>query len=172
VIAAVNVVFPWSMCPIVPTLQCGFVRSNFCFAITQLLAPKPLASSSKPNLLLRRPDARSKRPKTALSRPIHLKESSFETARTPSGTANENSQNLDARPRDLSLDTVETPEPRTTTQFPGSHWPHTKFSAKHHPHRKPLPNPPAGHPSPKICDRQRTAVRTVNAALLSLESWR
>jgi hypothetical protein len=33
VIAAVSVVFPWSMCPIVPTLRCGFVRSNFCFAM-------------------------------------------------------------------------------------------------------------------------------------------
>src|SRR5262249_35398095 len=33
VIAAVSVVFPWSMCPIVPTLTCGFVRSNFSFAI-------------------------------------------------------------------------------------------------------------------------------------------
>jgi hypothetical protein len=37
VIAAVNVVFPWSMCPIVPTFMCGFVRSNFCFAMTALL---------------------------------------------------------------------------------------------------------------------------------------
>src|SRR5947209_20436013 len=34
VIAAVSVVFPWSMCPIVPTLRCGFVRSNFCLAIS------------------------------------------------------------------------------------------------------------------------------------------
>jgi len=33
VIAAVNVVLPWSTWPIVPTLQCGFVRSNFAFAI-------------------------------------------------------------------------------------------------------------------------------------------
>ena len=33
VIAAVNVVFPWSTCPIVPTFTCGFVRSNFCLAI-------------------------------------------------------------------------------------------------------------------------------------------
>src|SRR5438874_9081356 len=33
VIAAVSVVFPWSTCPIVPTFTCGFVRSNFCFAI-------------------------------------------------------------------------------------------------------------------------------------------
>src|SRR3954465_7985878 len=33
-IAAVSVVFPWSMCPIVPTLRCGFVRSNFCLAIS------------------------------------------------------------------------------------------------------------------------------------------
>src|SRR6478752_5441525 len=33
VIAAVKVVFPWSMWPIVPTFTCGFVRSNFSFAI-------------------------------------------------------------------------------------------------------------------------------------------
>jgi hypothetical protein len=33
VIAAVSVVFPWSMWPIVPTFRCGFVRSNFCFAM-------------------------------------------------------------------------------------------------------------------------------------------
>jgi len=25
---------PWSMCPIVPMLQCGFVRSNFSLAIS------------------------------------------------------------------------------------------------------------------------------------------
>src|SRR5215471_7457167 len=31
--AAVNVVFPWSTCPIVPTFTCGFFRSNFAFAI-------------------------------------------------------------------------------------------------------------------------------------------
>src|SRR3977135_471048 len=31
--AAVSVVLPWSTCPIVPTLTCGFVRSNFPFAI-------------------------------------------------------------------------------------------------------------------------------------------
>ena len=33
-IAAVNVVLPWSTCPIVPTFTCGLVRSNFplpCF---------------------------------------------------------------------------------------------------------------------------------------------
>src|SRR5881392_1135641 len=33
VMAAVRVVLPWSMCPIVPTFTCGFVRSNFFFAI-------------------------------------------------------------------------------------------------------------------------------------------
>src|SRR5678815_5335371 len=33
VIAAVNVVLPWSMCPIVPTFTCGFVRSYFAFAM-------------------------------------------------------------------------------------------------------------------------------------------
>ena len=36
VIAAVNVVFPWSTCPIVPTFTCGFVRSNFALAIASL----------------------------------------------------------------------------------------------------------------------------------------
>src|SRR3954467_14455750 len=40
VIAAVSVVFPWSMCPIVPTLTCGFERSNFCLAIA-FLPPLP-----------------------------------------------------------------------------------------------------------------------------------
>src|SRR4029079_5883422 len=35
--AAVSVVFPWSTWPIVPTFTCGFVRSNFCFAIGLLL---------------------------------------------------------------------------------------------------------------------------------------
>src|SRR5207247_6241056 len=33
VIAAVRVVFPWSMWPIVPMLTCGLFRSNFCFDI-------------------------------------------------------------------------------------------------------------------------------------------
>ncbi len=37
VIAAVNVVFPWSMCPIVPTFMCGFVRSYFRLAMNVLL---------------------------------------------------------------------------------------------------------------------------------------
>jgi hypothetical protein len=37
VIAAVSVVLPWSMCPIVPTLTWGFVRSNFFFAIVSSL---------------------------------------------------------------------------------------------------------------------------------------
>src|SRR6185437_5641905 len=31
VIAAVSVVLPWSMCPIVPTFTCGLLRTNFCF---------------------------------------------------------------------------------------------------------------------------------------------
>src|SRR5438034_3385294 len=33
VIAAVNVVLPWSTWPIVPTFTCGLFRSNFAFAI-------------------------------------------------------------------------------------------------------------------------------------------
>src|SRR6266487_6809281 len=37
--AAVSVVFPWSMWPIVPMFRCGFVRSNFCFDMGLTLAP-------------------------------------------------------------------------------------------------------------------------------------
>src|SRR6478609_9932986 len=33
VIAAVNVVLPWSTCPIVPMFTCGFDRSNFSLLI-------------------------------------------------------------------------------------------------------------------------------------------
>src|SRR5437870_3558732 len=36
VIAAVSVVFPWSMCPIVPTFMCGLDRSNFSLAIADV----------------------------------------------------------------------------------------------------------------------------------------
>src|SRR5437763_7649985 len=32
VMAAVSVVFPWSMCPMVPMLTCGLVRSNLALA--------------------------------------------------------------------------------------------------------------------------------------------
>ena len=32
--AAVSDVLPWSMWPIVPTLTCGFVRSNFFLAMS------------------------------------------------------------------------------------------------------------------------------------------
>ena len=43
VIAAVSDVLPWSTWPIVPTFTCGFVRSNFAFAISAFLmaAPSP-----------------------------------------------------------------------------------------------------------------------------------
>src|SRR5438876_4595039 len=37
VIAAVSVVLPWSMWPMVPTLTCGLVRSNFFLAMRYLL---------------------------------------------------------------------------------------------------------------------------------------
>src|SRR5438105_15566699 len=47
VIAAVSVVFPWSTCPIVPTLTCGFVRSNFAFAIPRPPLPRS-ASAARP----------------------------------------------------------------------------------------------------------------------------
>ena len=37
--AAVSVVFPWSMCPIVPTFTWGLVRSNFCLAMVGVMLP-------------------------------------------------------------------------------------------------------------------------------------
>ncbi len=37
VIAAVNVVFPWSTWPIVPILQCGFVRSNLIIFLANII---------------------------------------------------------------------------------------------------------------------------------------
>src|SRR5258708_151183 len=36
--AAVRVVLPWSMWPMVPTLTCGLLRSNFSLAISAILA--------------------------------------------------------------------------------------------------------------------------------------
>src|SRR5215471_17022549 len=43
VIAAVSVVLPWSMCPMVPMLTCGLVRWNFAFAtgVSSLRAAPP-----------------------------------------------------------------------------------------------------------------------------------
>src|SRR3954452_17022724 len=37
--AAVRVVLPWSMCPIVPTLTCGLVRVNVSLAIVTPCSP-------------------------------------------------------------------------------------------------------------------------------------
>jgi hypothetical protein len=56
VMAAVSVVLPWSMCPIVPTFKWGFDRSNFCLAIcrtTPDLGRRPLGPARRlPALLL------------------------------------------------------------------------------------------------------------------------
>src|ERR1700693_585847 len=56
VIAAVSVVFPWSMCPIVPTFTCGLLRSNFSFAMSasapqRVLVRTPLTGSLLPQRL-------------------------------------------------------------------------------------------------------------------------
>src|SRR5438094_9076085 len=48
--ADVNVVLPWSTCPIVPTFACGFLRSNFAFA----MALPPLIPRGMPGRELRR----------------------------------------------------------------------------------------------------------------------
>src|SRR5438034_7900256 len=34
--AAVSVVLPWSMCPMVPTFTCGLLRSNFSLAMSTI----------------------------------------------------------------------------------------------------------------------------------------
>src|SRR6266850_8315167 len=48
VIAAVKVVLPWSMCPIVPMFTCGFVRSYLALAIP--LPPFARGDHCRPNL--------------------------------------------------------------------------------------------------------------------------
>src|SRR5690606_28647821 len=45
VIAAVNVVLPWSTCPIVPTYTCGLVRSNFALAMILLGGVHPVRAT-------------------------------------------------------------------------------------------------------------------------------
>src|SRR5262245_31820765 len=46
--AAVSVVLPWSMCPIVPTLTCGLVLVKVSLAIAQRLSASLLLSDSTP----------------------------------------------------------------------------------------------------------------------------
>jgi len=46
VIAAVSVVLPWSMWPIVPTFRWGLLRSNFCFAMVCVLFAQLLRFSA------------------------------------------------------------------------------------------------------------------------------
>ena len=51
-IAAVSVVLPWSMWPMVPTFTCGLVRSNFSFAIAHLRAVLPVRATDLPGPFL------------------------------------------------------------------------------------------------------------------------
>ena len=55
VIAAVSVVLPWSMCPMVPMLTCGLVRWNLAFAtgfssLVAIPAVPPLAAGHPPRV--------------------------------------------------------------------------------------------------------------------------
>src|SRR5215210_9328712 len=52
VIAAVRLVLPWSMWPIVPMLTCGLLRSNFFLDISLLLAPVPRPGRDRSDLRL------------------------------------------------------------------------------------------------------------------------
>src|SRR5437762_14307300 len=49
--AAVSVVFPWSMWPMVPTLTWGLDRSNFSFAIATRSAQNPKSRLTKSHTL-------------------------------------------------------------------------------------------------------------------------
>src|SRR6266850_2412764 len=51
VIAAVRLVLPWSMWPIVPMFTCGLLRSNFFLAIA-VLAPLPVGPCPRLDLRL------------------------------------------------------------------------------------------------------------------------
>src|SRR5688572_30879627 len=57
VIAAVRVVLPWSMWPIVPMFTCGLLRSNFCLLMSLLLlaayAGHDLAADARRDFLVR-----------------------------------------------------------------------------------------------------------------------
>src|SRR6266850_8120221 len=65
--AAVNVVFPWSTWPIVPTFTCGLVRSNFAFAIVVFLWFSLYCS--RLSAFRSRPRAEGTRPPKAGTRP-------------------------------------------------------------------------------------------------------
>ena len=54
VIAAVRVVLPWSMCPMVPMFTCGLVRWNLALAteISSLFSPRRGGPGSLPGALL------------------------------------------------------------------------------------------------------------------------
>src|SRR6185503_18147947 len=57
VMAAVRVVLPWSMWPIVPMFTCGLLRSNFCLLMSLLLlaayAGHDLAADVRRDFLVR-----------------------------------------------------------------------------------------------------------------------
>ncbi len=56
--AAVNVVFPWSTCPIVPMLRCGLSRTYACLIMTDcswFLLLHSLTRARKPQRTMRHP---------------------------------------------------------------------------------------------------------------------
>src|SRR5579859_87396 len=143
------------MCPIVPTLQCGFVRSNFSFAINQLLAP---SSSSKPNLLRRRCRTSRSTPREIVvfqsAVPI---EATLQTARTLIETWPERLRSSDANSRNPSLCTEPIQETRTAFPYSNTLRPDPTTSANCRQLRTPPQTQPAGHSQPKISDQLRTA---------------
>src|SRR6185295_3160959 len=64
--AAVNVVLPWSTCPIVPIFTCGFRRSYFAFAI-----PAPFHPHSRVNSTIH-PDTWQLWPLKFAEAPVHI----------------------------------------------------------------------------------------------------
>jgi hypothetical protein len=160
------------------------LRDFNLFLATQGLRPG-LSSVAPPGLVLRHylyfsrglirlrphlhPGARSTRPGTVLSRSILRRQSSFRIARTLAETLLEKFQSSDANSKSLLLDTVATPEIRTRLLYPGSRLPETATGSKFQLLQKPLQNPTACHPRPRICGRRRTAALPVTSARRCLE---
>src|SRR5438270_1099683 len=67
VMAAVSVVFPWSMCPMVPTFTCGFVLSNFFFAMSSMAPSAILYDQTAKGIDMQQPS-----PDRLIANVVHL----------------------------------------------------------------------------------------------------
>src|SRR6185312_13007415 len=119
------------MCPIVPTFTCGFVRSNFSFAIFLVLSLPKLEL----NLRRLRTRPRSTNPAALHSRSTSAPLSLLRTASHPPETIRGTFQNLCAIPSGRNSNTLLPPLTRTATLFAGSLLPSPAIPDTHHPSR-------------------------------------